>query len=391
MRVVVHDYAGHPFQVELSRELARRGHDVLHLYSGSITTPRGALQRRPDDPSSFAVEAIELAAPIDRDRLLARRRLEGEHGARVVERIRSFRPDVLLSANAPLESQKRIAAYCHRDGVRFVYWVQDLIGEATSRVLRRRYRWLARPIVRYYRSLEQRLLAQADAVVVISHDFLSSVPAGAVVIENWAPLDDLQPRPKANDWSRAHGLSETTNVMYAGTLGMKHDPGLLLDLAKQCDGLESVRIVVVTEGRAAEWLDERRAELEATNLVLMPFQPFESLADMLGSADVLVTVLEPDAGVYSVPSKVLTYLCAGKPQLLIVPPENLAARIVERARAGVVVAPEERSRAADELRDLLSNGAQRTEMGARALAYARRAFELEPIADRFEAVLRGAR
>jgi hypothetical protein len=32
MRVVVHDYAGHPFQVELSRALAARGQDVFHLY-----------------------------------------------------------------------------------------------------------------------------------------------------------------------------------------------------------------------------------------------------------------------------------------------------------------------------------------------------------------------
>ncbi len=30
MRILVHDYSGHPFQAQLSRELARRGHDVVH-------------------------------------------------------------------------------------------------------------------------------------------------------------------------------------------------------------------------------------------------------------------------------------------------------------------------------------------------------------------------
>jgi len=30
MRLLIHDYAGHPFQVQLSRELARRGHSVTH-------------------------------------------------------------------------------------------------------------------------------------------------------------------------------------------------------------------------------------------------------------------------------------------------------------------------------------------------------------------------
>jgi len=46
LKIVVHDYSGHPFQVELSRELARRGHTVHHCYSDSISTWQGALRRR---------------------------------------------------------------------------------------------------------------------------------------------------------------------------------------------------------------------------------------------------------------------------------------------------------------------------------------------------------
>jgi hypothetical protein len=34
MRVNLHDFTGHPFQVQLARALAARGHDVLHLYAG---------------------------------------------------------------------------------------------------------------------------------------------------------------------------------------------------------------------------------------------------------------------------------------------------------------------------------------------------------------------
>lgn len=41
MRLLVHDYSGHPHQVQLSRELAKRGHEVLHLYAGFLQTPRG--------------------------------------------------------------------------------------------------------------------------------------------------------------------------------------------------------------------------------------------------------------------------------------------------------------------------------------------------------------
>ena len=71
------------------------------------------------------------------------------------------------------------------------------------------------------------------------------------------------------------------------------------------------------------------------------FKPFSEMPEAMAAADVLVAVLEPDAGVFSVPSKVLAYLCGGRPVLLAVPPENLAARIVARETAGLVVPPDD--------------------------------------------------
>ncbi|MEA2536558.1 MAG: colanic acid biosynthesis glycosyl transferase WcaI, partial [Chloroflexota bacterium] len=60
LRIAVHDYSGHPFQVQLSRELARRGHEVLHLYSTTFQTPKGPLDPLPSDPRSFMIEGIDL-------------------------------------------------------------------------------------------------------------------------------------------------------------------------------------------------------------------------------------------------------------------------------------------------------------------------------------------
>ena len=103
----------------------------------------------------------------------------------------------------------------------------------------------------------------------------------------------------------------------------------------------------------------------------------------------LTAILEPDAGVYSVPSKVLSYLCAARPVLLAVPRENLAASIIERERAGVVVPPEAVQSFALEGRRLLDDPDRRTAMAERARAYAERTFDIDAIADRFEAILGG--
>lgn len=103
-------------------------------------------------------------------------------------------------------------------------------------------------------------------------------------------------RPKANAWALEHDLADVPVILYAGTLGLKHDPALLLGLA---DRLPDVRIAVVSEGLGADWLREHGAG--RSNLLLFPFQPFDRLSDMLGTADILVAILSPRPA--SIPSR----------------------------------------------------------------------------------------
>ena len=43
LSIAVHDFGGYPFIVELSRELAGRGHKVVHLYADGFRAPRGEM------------------------------------------------------------------------------------------------------------------------------------------------------------------------------------------------------------------------------------------------------------------------------------------------------------------------------------------------------------
>ncbi|QXD15886.1 glycosyltransferase family 4 protein [Rhodocaloribacter litoris] len=394
MRILVHDYAGHPFQVQLSRALARRGHDVLHTYCGSLpNTAHGIMHRLAEDPPAFDVEAVRLPETLDKYRYVRRWRQEVDYGRRLTGVVVRFRPDVVLSGNTPLDAQARLLAACRRRGTRFVFWVQDLLGEAAHRVLRRKLPLAGDLVGRYYVRLEGRLLRRSDAAVVITDDFVPlltrrGVPADRLhVIENWAPLEKTPVRPKDNAWSRAHGLAGRRVLLYSGNLGMKHDPALLVRLARHFRDTPDVRVVVVSEGLGADWLREQQAAHGLDNLLLFGFQPFERLPDVLGAADVLLALLEPDAGVFSVPSKVLTYLCAARPVLLAVPPENLAARIVAREEAGRVVAPGDAGAFVAAAETLLADGDLRARLGRNARAYAERTFDLERITDAFERVL----
>ena len=178
---------------------------------------------------------------------------------------------------------------------------------------------------------------------------------------------------------------------------MKHDPGLLLSLARElertgADRKPAGRVVVVSEGDGADWLAGRQAEGApgGAALTVLPFQPFAAFPDVLGTGDVMAAVLEPGASAVSVPSKVLAYLCAGRPAVLSVPAENLAARTVTGAGAGLATRPGDSGAFADAVLALLDDDRRRAAMGGAARAHAERAFGLDRVADRFEAVLQGA-
>ena len=172
-------------------------------------------------------------------------------------------------------------------------------------------------------------------------------------------------------------------------MGMKHNPDLVLQLTLHFQHRDDVRVVVVSQGLGADWLTEKKAEHGLDTLIVLGYQPFDVLPDVLAAADVLLAVLEPEAGAFSVPSKVLTYLCAERAVLLAVPPENLAARIVARIEAGSIVPPTDAAAFVEAAAALLTNPQQRHLMGRNARAYAEKTFDIHAIADSFEEVLAG--
>ncbi|MDT4919015.1 MAG: hypothetical protein QOH89_3715, partial [Pseudonocardiales bacterium] len=95
---------------------------------------------------------------------------------------------------------------------------------------------------------------------------------------------------------------------------------------------------------------------------------------------------------FSVPSKVLSYLSAGRPTIALLPDGNPAA-IDVLAAGGFVAAPSPAgaSAAADWLADAVADGTDAlAALGARARQLAERKFDIEAITDRFEQILSAA-
>jgi colanic acid biosynthesis glycosyl transferase WcaI len=394
MRIIVHDYAGHPFQVQLTRELAARGHDVLHLYCVSTHTPQADLCCREGDPP-FEIRGISLSQRIPKTSFVKRLRLEQQYGPALLAECERFKPDVVVSANTPSIPQARLARWCAKKKVRLVSWVQDIYGLAAYRLLKKKLPVIGHLVGQYFIMLDKKSARLSSAIVVIAAEFSDVLtqwgidPARIHVIHNWAPLDDMPMRPRDNEWVAQKKLGEGARFVYSGTLAMKHNPGLLLELARMLDRDTAGELVVVSEGPGVEWLAEQAASERLGTLRCLGFQPFDELPNVLGAADVLVAILESDAGVFSVPSKVLSYLCAGRAVLLAVPKVNLAAKIVLDCGAGPVVDPTDIAGFCAAAQRLIESPTKREEHGRNARAYAEANFDIHRIGDRFEAILGG--
>lgn len=395
MRIAIVDYSGHAFAVQLSRALAARDHDIMHLHFSGFQSPHGELEKASDDPATLTIKPISLNKPFHKYSFLRRRFQEVAIGQAFAAEIETFAPDIVLAGNCPLDCVDQIGQSARRNGRKFVFWQQDIYSAAISRILSQRIGWIGRLIGSHYKRVERNALRASDAIVVISQDFVDTIrqelslsARNVYVIENWAPIGKLPVRPKDNAWARRHDLVGKKVVLYSGTIGLKHDPHQLLDLALNLQNQPDTMLVVVSEGPYADWLREQCKVLELDRVRVLPFQPFEDFPDVLGSADIAVAVLEPDAGVFSVPSKILSYLCGGRPIVLSSPKENLAARIIQGCGAGRVVDAGNRSAFVQAVRLFLDNRQLRDEAGHNARAYAEATFDIDAVATRFEKVFR---
>ncbi len=388
MRIFIHDFAGHPFQIQLSRELARRGHSVTHAYAEGLPGPKGKLKPSDSDPSRLKIRGVKLSSQFRKYSPVRRLWTQRAYARSLCALIREEGPDVVLSGNTPIDVQASVLGFCTRQEISFVHWVQDVYFRALEFLLRPKLGPFAKMAAFPFREIEKKVVMRSDSVVVIAPGFrklLSEwglVDRNMAVIENWAPLDEVKLFPRSNSWSRGQSFGDQPVFLYSGTLGIKHRPDLLYKIAESLRG--HARVVVLSEGPGRQYL-ERMPALE--NLTLLGFQPYERLSEVLASADVLIATLEAEAGQFAVPSKILSYLCAGRPILLAAPKENLAASVITRSGGGVVTDPDDLEAWTSAANRLALDRQWREELGAHGRRYAEHAFNIHAIGDAFEEVL----
>jgi colanic acid biosynthesis glycosyl transferase WcaI len=389
LKIFINDFGGYPFPVELSRYISMVGYSVIHCYLSNINTPHGNMAKSEGDSEQLQIIPIKLDSEFKKYSFLGRITGELEYAKKVSKIIDEFKPDIFLSANTPLIAQTIIQKKCLKGNIRFIYWCQDIHSIALKGFFKKRIPLFGSLIANYFEAKEIELLKSSDSIITISKSFNQVFEKWKIsqknieTIHNWAPLNEIDLYPKNNNWAIQQGLDSKFVILYSGTLGLKHNPLLILEAAKELQSDPRYLFLVVSEGLGAELLKKEKIANKLTNLKIMPFQDYEILPKILASADVLLSILENDAATYSVPSKVLTYLCSNRPIILSVSSDNLAVKIIEESNAGYFIEPGNTNQLVDRIKILSDNPELQAILGRNGRIYAEANFNITKIGEKF--------
>jgi glycosyltransferase involved in cell wall biosynthesis len=228
---------------------------------------------------------------------------------------------------------------------------------------------------RALRRLEYFLYRKAARIVSVTESFKTvlsgnGVPAEKIaVVRNGADLKGFTPGEKPAALVGRHGLQGKFVAAYIGTVGMAHGLGVLLDAAERLRR-EEPRIVflVVGEGAERSALEAQSAARGLDNVRFTGPVGKDEVADYWRLADAaLVLLLDRPVFRHVLPSKMFEAMATARPIVLGVLGES--AQLVEGARAGVVVKPEDPAAIAEALARVLRNPQWAAEMGRNGRAF----------------------
>jgi len=285
--------------------------------------------------------------------------------ALAVPRALALHPDVILAMTDPPVAGIAGAFIARLAGRPFVYNIRDLYPDmAVGGDIVRASKWVAR-----WESLHRRALKQAARVIVLGDDMRDRILAKGVATERVVVVrDGATPAPAEMPGRSDPVVQEIRHgfpfvVLHAGNLGFYGAWDTLLATAKILSN-ENTGFVFIGDGANRAALESSARDLP--NVKFAPFRPAEQVAHVMMAGDLhIITVKRGLEGVV-VPSKLYSTLAAGRPILVVAPPESDAARIVVESGCGVAADPDDPAAVAAAIRELRAQPLRLAEMGRRA-------------------------
>ncbi len=303
--------------------------------------------------------------------------------------LRGWRPDVILLTvpGLPVAIPAVLLSWLYRCPI--ILNLQDILPDAAIHV-----GLITNPIlIRIFETLEGFAYKHSTKISVIADGFRQNllkkgVPEQKIVeIPNWVDIDFIRPLPQTDNYFRlAHNLEDMFVVLYSGNIALTQPLETLIEAAAKLLDYPDIRVVIVGKSAALERLDRYRISLNATNVLLLPFQPRHQLPEMLAAANVMMVMQKKNVISFNMPSKIQVLLASGRAIIASVPESGTAAHAIRASGGGLVIPPEDGEALAQTILQLYLDPDKVKMMAESGRLYAQENYSFSLTLDRYEKV-----
>jgi putative colanic acid biosynthesis glycosyltransferase WcaI len=244
--------------------------------------------------------------------------------------------------------------------------------------------------------LERYCLDHARYIRVLSDSFVPNlmrlgVPKSKVaIVYDWVDTALIQALPRDNSFTNQYDLHGKFVVLYAGNIGLSQGLEQLLEVAELLKDDSDIQFVFVGDGSGKAALEEVAWHRRLPNVQFIPFQPRQSLPEVLASAAISIVLLKRDVGISSLPSKIFSIMASCRPILISVDEESEAWSLINKAQAGIWVPPEDPSQIANAILKLKNDPKHCDQLGRNGRTWVEQHHSPQYAAEQFESLLRMA-
>jgi len=252
------------------------------------------------------------------------------------------RPDVLLVVSPPLGLTATAILLSRLWSIPYVYDVEDLQPDSASDL-----GMLPNWAVKLLYKVENAAYRYARLVTTLTPSMRQKIVNKGLredQVELFEPRMDESfidlPPHEGDAFRRRYGLGEKFLVTHSGNMGVKQGLDVVLDAAALNRSDDSMLFLCAGNGADCERIKRRAAQLDLGNVRFLPLLDEKDFRGLMAASNVCLVTQQQSVSEIAFPSKIVTYLAAGRPIITSVNPECEVARITRESGAGKVVEAE---------------------------------------------------
>ncbi len=270
----------------------------------------------------------------------------------------SLRPDVVYLNTWPIFATGLSSLVCKFRRIPFVVHVKDVYPESLHTQGR------LKPDQGLYKLLlfiDRWVALHANSLIVLSESFAR----GYTQVRNISP-SKIHILP---DWIDSHSTVALGNVdyrletgippeafvlVYGGNIGVAAGVGTIIEALRRVNSNREIVLVIAGSGSQLAVCQNLASSLTKVRVIFISPWDSKDTFSVLSAADVLILPTQGSQSLSSVPSKLLSYLLAGRPVLAAVLPESDTARVINVSDCGWVIHPNDIEGLARKIEELIS-------------------------------------